>query len=85
MVNQRVRIFDTTLRDGEQSPGCSMDLTEKVRLARKLNSAASDLGKKLSVLVEINIGGEAAKSGVSSDSTEIEDLLNAAPEMPFLA
>src|SRR6266436_517137 len=61
-----------------------IDSVDSVRLARKLNSAASDLGKKLSVLVEINIGGEAAKSGVSPDSTEIEDLLNAAPDMPFL-
>ena len=31
-----VRIFDTTLRDGEQSPGCSMNLKEKLRLARQL-------------------------------------------------
>ncbi|MDO8461341.1 MAG: 2-isopropylmalate synthase, partial [Deltaproteobacteria bacterium] len=31
-----VKIFDTTLRDGEQSPGCSMDLAEKVRMAEQL-------------------------------------------------
>ncbi len=35
-VNNRVHIFDTTLRDGEQSPGCSMTVTEKVLMARKL-------------------------------------------------
>ena len=35
-VNNRVYIFDTTLRDGEQSPGCSMTVAEKVRMARKL-------------------------------------------------
>src|SRR5450759_1865093 len=35
-VNNRVRIFDTTLRDGEQSPGCSMTVAEKIRMARKL-------------------------------------------------
>ncbi len=35
-VNNRVHIFDTTLRDGEQSPGCSMTVTEKLRMARKL-------------------------------------------------
>ncbi len=29
----RVRIFDTTLRDGEQSPGCSMNLEEKLQVA----------------------------------------------------
>ena len=32
----RIRIFDTTLRDGEQSPGCSMNLAEKLTLAKQL-------------------------------------------------
>jgi 2-isopropylmalate synthase len=40
---QRVAIFDTTLRDGEQSPGCSMDLEEKVRLALQLESLGVDV------------------------------------------
>src|SRR5499433_3648764 len=40
---ERVRIFDTTLRDGEQSPGCSMNLPEKLRLARKLQSLGVDV------------------------------------------
>ncbi|HPE16915.1 MAG TPA: hypothetical protein PK597_08165, partial [Oscillospiraceae bacterium] len=31
-----VRIFDTTLRDGEQSPGCSMTTKEKLEMARAL-------------------------------------------------
>ena len=31
-----VKIFDTTLRDGEQSPGCSMNLNEKLKIARQL-------------------------------------------------
>jgi 2-isopropylmalate synthase len=43
MKSERVRIFDTTLRDGEQSPGCSMNLKEKVRLARKLQSLGVDV------------------------------------------
>src|SRR5467141_1096674 len=43
MTSERVRIFDTTLRDGEQSPGCSMDLSEKVRLARKLQTLGVDI------------------------------------------
>jgi pyridoxal phosphate enzyme (YggS family) len=63
----------------------NIDSVDSVRLARKLNSAASDLDKKLSVLIEINIGGEAAKGGVAPHSAELEDLLNAAPELPFLA
>ena len=32
----RVRIFDTTLRDGEQAPGCTMTLDEKLAVARQL-------------------------------------------------
>ena len=32
----QVKIFDTTLRDGEQSPGCSMNLKEKIEVARCL-------------------------------------------------
>lgn len=43
MKTERVRIFDTTLRDGEQSPGCSMNLEEKLRLARKLQSLGVDI------------------------------------------
>jgi 2-isopropylmalate synthase len=43
MTSERVRIFDTTLRDGEQSPGCSMDVKEKVRLARKLQTLGVDI------------------------------------------
>ncbi|MEE9607182.1 MAG: 2-isopropylmalate synthase [Myxococcota bacterium] len=36
MSTDTIRIFDTTLRDGEQSPGCSMNLAEKLTLARQL-------------------------------------------------
>ena len=43
MNSDRVKIFDTTLRDGEQSPGCSMNLEEKVRLARQLESLGVDV------------------------------------------
>jgi 2-isopropylmalate synthase len=39
----RVRIFDTTLRDGEQSPGCSMTVAEKVRLAHQLGELGVDV------------------------------------------
>ena len=42
-MNERVKIFDTTLRDGEQSPGCSMNLPEKGRLARKLEEMGVDI------------------------------------------
>jgi 2-isopropylmalate synthase len=43
MPQNRVSIFDTTLRDGEQSPGCSMNLTEKLRMAHKLQELGVDI------------------------------------------
>jgi 2-isopropylmalate synthase len=43
MKAESLKIFDTTLRDGEQSPGCSMNLEEKVALARKLQSLGVDI------------------------------------------
>lgn len=43
MSGNRVRVFDTTLRDGEQSPGCSMNLEEKVRMARQLDLLGVDI------------------------------------------
>ena len=41
MHSSHVRIFDTTLRDGEQSPGASMTVEQKVVIARQLESSAS--------------------------------------------
>jgi 2-isopropylmalate synthase len=41
--DRRIRIFDTTLRDGEQSPGCSMNLAEKLTLARQLERLGVDV------------------------------------------
>ena len=42
-MNNRVWIFDTTLRDGEQSPGCSMNVPEKLRMAEKLVELGVDI------------------------------------------
>ncbi|MGH9750180.1 MAG: 2-isopropylmalate synthase [Candidatus Polarisedimenticolia bacterium] len=42
-VPERILIFDTTLRDGEQSPGASMNLEEKVRMARQLDALGVDV------------------------------------------
>ena len=39
----RIRIFDTTLRDGEQAPGCSMTLREKLRVAKSLAELNVDI------------------------------------------
>jgi 2-isopropylmalate synthase len=43
MATSKVFIFDTTLRDGEQAPGCSMTTSEKVRMAGKLAELGVDI------------------------------------------
>ena len=43
MATDRLIIFDTTLRDGEQSPGFSMNTDEKIRLARQLEALGADI------------------------------------------
>ena len=40
---ERIYIFDTTLRDGEQAPGYSMNLEEKIRVARQLETLGVDI------------------------------------------
>lgn len=39
----KIKVFDTTLRDGEQSPGCSMNLSEKIEMARQLDALGVDV------------------------------------------
>jgi len=43
MERARIRVFDTTLRDGEQSPGCSMNVEQKLRLAHQLDRLGVDV------------------------------------------
>jgi pyridoxal phosphate enzyme (YggS family) len=62
----------------------AIDSVDSLRLAEKLNSAAAQLGKKLGILIEINVGGEAAKSGVTPDTQELDNLLRAAPRLDHL-
>lgn len=42
-MGRTVKIFDTTLRDGEQSPGCSMNLNEKIEVAKQLEALKVDI------------------------------------------
>jgi pyridoxal phosphate enzyme (YggS family) len=62
----------------------AVDSVDSLRLAEKIDTAARLLNKKLGVLIEINIGGEAAKSGVAADSQELEQILRAAPQLESL-
>jgi PLP dependent protein len=53
----------------------AIDSVGSLKLAERLNTAAAELNKTLPVLLEINVGGEVAKSGISLDWTEVEPLL----------
>ncbi|MGA9932155.1 MAG: YggS family pyridoxal phosphate-dependent enzyme [Terriglobales bacterium] len=57
----------------------AVDSLDSVRLADRLNASAESAGKILPVLVEINVGGEQAKSGLAPDSDELEQILRSAP------
>ena len=63
----------------------AVDSLDSVRLAEKLNAAAEAAGKMLPVLIEINVGGEEAKSGVSPDTEELERILMGATQWKHLA
>jgi len=62
----------------------AVDSVDSVRMAEKLNACAESVGKTLSILIEINVGGEKAKSGVEPSvdeqgSDELEQILRGAP------
>jgi PLP dependent protein len=58
----------------------AIDSVDSVRMAEKLNASAESAGKILSVLIEINVGGEQAKSGLALGSVELEQILLGAPQ-----
>jgi PLP dependent protein len=62
----------------------AIDSVDSLRLAEKLDSSAQQIGKHLGVLIEINVGGEAAKSGTTPESSGLEELLRAAPRLGHL-
>ncbi len=57
---------------------------DSLRLAERLHAAAEKLKKILPVLIEVNVGGESAKSGVAPISNEMESILRAAPDLSSL-
>jgi pyridoxal phosphate enzyme (YggS family) len=62
----------------------AVDSVDALKLAEKLDTAARGLNKNLTVLIEINVGGEAAKTGVAPNSSALEELLLAAPRLESL-
>tara|TARA_X000001036_G_scaffold274279_1_gene254763 strand:- start:1008 stop:2159 length:1152 start_codon:yes stop_codon:yes gene_type:complete len=42
-MKNKIKIFDTTLRDGEQVPGCKLETSEKLKIAEKLDSLGVDI------------------------------------------
>ena len=62
----------------------AVDSVDSLRLAQRLNAAAQLGSKKLAVLIEINVGGETAKSGVPPGSTELEEILRGAADFQYL-
>ncbi len=63
----------------------AVDSVDSLKLAEKLDASARAAGKKLNALIEINVGGEMAKSGVAPNSPALEELLKAAPCFESLA
>jgi len=57
----------------------AVDSLDSAKLGDRLNAAAAKLDKIIGVLIEINIAGEEAKSGIAADSPELEQILSAAP------
>jgi len=63
----------------------AIDSVDSLKLAEKLNTAAEKLGKKIDVLIEINTGGEEAKSGLPPGSPDLEAILQSAPRLEALS
>jgi len=62
----------------------AVDSVDSIRLAERLNQAATEAGKKLEVLIEIKVGQEESKAGIPLDAPELEELLLAAPRLEHL-
>jgi PLP dependent protein len=63
----------------------AVDSIDSVKLAERVDAAARAAGKKLDVLIEVNVGGEAAKSGVAAGSREMDDILASGPRLEHIA
>jgi len=59
----------------------AVDSVDSLRLAQRLDSAAKEFGKQLGVLIEVNVGGEEAKSGIAPGSAGLDELFRGAIEL----
>lgn len=66
MIREKVEIFDTTLRDGEQVPGCKLDTNQKLKIAEKLEALGVDV---------IEAGFPVSSPGDFKSVTEISKLV----------
>ena len=65
-----IRIFDTTLRDGEQTPGVSLTMEDKIEIARQLSKLGVDVieaGSPMSSEGEKRVVKEIAKAGLEAE------------------
>ncbi len=62
----------------------AIDSLDSARLAGRLNDSAQKAGKTLDVLIEINVGGEEAKSGIAPNSSELESILTGSRDWRYL-
>src|SRR3954468_10373396 len=74
--DDRIIIFDTTLRDGEQSPGFSMNLAEKIRMAEALTELGVDV---------IEAGFAIASQGDFESVKTISETIGQRADTPVLA
>jgi PLP dependent protein len=62
----------------------SIDTLDSVSLAERLNQAATRLGRRVAVLIEIKLSPEESKAGLEPDSVELQQLLEHLPGLPGL-
>lgn len=67
-VNKALELFD------------AVDSVDSLRLLQKLDAACAANNSRMPVLIELNVGGEAAKTGLDPNSEELEKILTAAPK-----
>jgi 2-isopropylmalate synthase len=75
-TTDRIIIFDTTLRDGEQSPGCSMNLREKIEVARQLARLGVDV---------IEAGFPISSPGDFESVRSVAEQIGSVPDSPVIA